>query len=71
MDKVMSGMSAYNKDLFDWLIEPIKWGFRPLREEVKGKGKGFPILDTERLARSWSRCTGGQPAGDRKSSTRR
>jgi len=35
----------------------------------KGKGKGFPILDTERWARSWSRCTGSQPAGDRKSST--
>jgi len=33
--------------------------------------KGFPILDTERWARSWSRCTGSQPAGDRKSSTRR
>jgi len=37
----------------------------------KGKGKGFPILDTERWARSWSRGTGSQPAGDRKSSTRR
>jgi len=35
------------------------------------KGKGFPILDTERWARSWSWCTGSQPAGDRKSSTRR
>jgi len=35
------------------------------------KGKGFPILNTERWARSWSRCTGSQPAGDRKSSTRR
>jgi len=34
--------------------------------------KGFPILlDTERWARSWSRCIGSQPAGDRKSSTRR
>jgi len=30
--------------------------------------KGFPILDTERWVRSWSRCTGSQPAGDRKSS---
>jgi len=39
-------------------------------EDIK-KGKGFPILDTERWARSWSRCTGSQPAGDRKSSTRR
>jgi len=28
------------------------------------------ILDTELWARSWSRCTGSQPAGDRKSSTR-
>jgi len=27
----------------------------------KGKGKGFPILDTKRWARSWSRCTGSQP----------
>ena len=38
---------------------------------VKVKGKGFPVLDTERWARSWSWCTGSQPAGDRKSSTRR
>ena len=30
---------------------------------VTKKGKGFPILDTERWARSWSRCTGSQPAG--------
>ena len=30
---------------------------------VDKKGKGFPILDTERWARSWSRCTGSQPAG--------
>ena len=30
----------------------------------KKKGKGFPILHTERWARSWSRCTGSQPAGD-------
>ena len=29
----------------------------------KGK-KSFPILVTERWARSWSRCTGSQPAGD-------
>ena len=29
-----------------------------------GKGKSFPILVTERWARSWSRCTGSQPAGD-------
>jgi len=29
------------------------------------------MLDTERSARSWSRCTGSEPAGDRKSSTRR
>jgi len=33
-------------------------------QHCKGKGKGFPILDTERWARSWSRCTGSQPAGD-------
>jgi len=26
--------------------------------------KSFPILVTERWARSWSRCTGSQPAGD-------
>jgi len=26
---------------------------------------------TERWTRSWSRCSGSQPAGDRKSSTRR
>jgi len=38
---------------------------------VKGKRKGFPILNTEGWARSWSRCTGSQPAGDCKSSTRR
>jgi len=37
----------------------------------KGKGKGFPMLDTERWARSWSRLTGSQSAGDRKSFTRR
>jgi len=37
----------------------------------KKEGKGFPILDTERWAWSWSRCTGSQPAGDHKSSTRR
>jgi len=30
---------------------------------LTGKGKGFPILDTQRWARSWSRCTGSQPAG--------
>ena len=36
----------------------------------KGKGKCFPILDTERWARSWSQCTGSQLAGDHKSSTR-
>jgi len=30
------------------------------------KGKGFPILDTaKRWARSWSWCTGSQPADDR------
>ena len=28
------------------------------------KGKRLPILVTERWARSWSRCTGSQPAGD-------
>jgi len=33
--------------------------------------KGFPVLDTEHWARSWSRCTGSQPAGDHKSSTGR
>jgi len=33
--------------------------------------KGFPVLDTERWARSWSQCTDSQSAGDRKSSTRR
>jgi len=33
--------------------------------------KRLPILVTERWARSWSRCTGSQPAGDCKSSTRR
>jgi len=38
---------------------------------LKGKGKGFPVLDTERWSQSWSRCAGSQPAGDRKSSTRR
>jgi len=37
----------------------------------KGKGKGFPILHTERWAWSWSPSRGSQPAGDRKSSTRR
>jgi len=42
---------------------------KSLRPLQKGKGKGFPILDTERWARSWSRCTGSQPAGDRRSST--
>jgi len=36
---------------------------------LKDKGKGLPILDTERWARSWSRCTGSQPAGDHTSST--
>jgi len=25
------------------------------------RGKAFPIFDTERWARSWSRCTGSQP----------
>jgi len=35
------------------------------------KRSRLPILDTEHWARSWSRCTGSQPAGDRKSSTRR
>jgi len=38
---------------------------------IMAKGKGFPILDTERWAWSWSWCTGSQPAGDRKSSTQR
>jgi len=38
---------------------------------LKAKGKGFPILDTECWARSWSRCTGSQPTGDHKSSIRR
>jgi len=38
---------------------------------LKGKGKGFPVLDTERWSQSWSRCAGNQPAGDCKSSTRR
>jgi len=33
--------------------------------------KRLPILVTERWARSWSRCTGSQPAGDCKSFTRR
>jgi len=35
--------------------------------DKKVKGKGFPILFTERWARSWSRCTGSQPADDYKS----
>ena len=35
------------------------------RGMVKGKGKCFPILDTERWARSWSRCTGSHPPGGR------
>jgi len=38
---------------------------------LKVKSKGFSILDTECWARSWSRSTGSQPAGDRRSSTRR
>ena len=42
-----------------------------LKVKLGIKGKGFPILYTERWAWSWSRCTGSQPAGDRKSSTRR
>jgi len=39
-------------------------------DAIEVKGKGFPILDTECWAQSWSRRTGSQPAGDRKSSTR-
>jgi len=39
--------------------------------EVKGKGFPIPIFVTEHWAWSWSRCTGNQPAGDYKSSTRR
>ena len=31
---------------------------------VRIKKVKFPILVTERWARSWSRCTGSQPAGD-------
>ena len=32
--------------------------------KLKSKKKSFPILVTERWARSWSQCTGSQPAGD-------
>jgi len=37
---------------------------------MKRKVKAFPYL-TPSVGPSWSRCTGSQPAGDRKSSTRR
>ena len=50
---------------------PVEAVLRASSTVKKDKGKGFPILDTERWARSWSRCTGSQPAGDRNSSTRR
>jgi len=33
--------------------------FRPIAI-IFCKGKDFPILATERCARSWSQCTGGQ-----------
>jgi len=36
----------------------------PCVRNLYKKGKVFPILVTERWARSWSRCTGSQPAGD-------
>ena len=38
---------------------------------VNVKYKRFPILVAEHWARSWSRCTGSQPAGDLKPSTQR
>jgi len=38
--------------------------------DVSVYSKRLPILVTERWARSWSRCTGSQPACDYKSSTR-
>ena len=55
-------------------IYPIHLGFFGTFEPlvgVKKKVKASHILDTERWARSWSRRTGSQPAGDYKSSTRR
>ena len=42
------------------------------RGQLYGKGKVLPYsIVTERWARSWSRCTGSQPAGDLKPSTQR
>jgi len=38
---------------------------------MSGLGICARLLDTERWARSWSRCTVSQPAGNRKSSTQR